>query len=180
MCLSYCKQRCSGHWGTCLFQFTPVFLQEVMDRGESGGRRSMVQQVRHNKHTHTPHLAPCIHSVAPTLSRPMGCSPAGSPVHGLLEQEHWGDRSSEQIKTFLENALMRYHLNRLQPPKERPCSPRSAGRCEGLPVRGPLLLWSRGGEDRKHNPQWSVSAGWPGWAAGPGRPMSTQMGPISG
>ena len=73
-------------------------------------------------------------------------------------QEHWSDHSSEQIKTFLENALMRYHPYRLQPPEERACSPRSAGKCEVSLSEDPLLLWSGGGEGRKHNPQWSGSA----------------------
>ena len=160
-----------------------ILAWEIPWTEESGGLQSMgSQQVRHNgAHTHT--LPSKRHVV--TQSCPTLCDPWALVQQALLSvdfsrQEHWGDHSSEQIKTFLENALMRYHPNRLQPPEEGPCSPRSAGRCEVSLSEDPLLLWSEGGEDRKHNPQWSVSALAGGLGGRAGRPMSTQMGPISG
>lgn len=76
-------------------------------------------------------------------------------------QEHWGDHSSEQIKTFLGNALMRYHLNRLQPQRNVPALLAQQGGVRS-PCPRTLLLWSRGGQEAQ-SPVVCIS---PGWRAG--------------
>lgn len=79
--------------------------------------------------------------------------------YGPVRPEMGGDGMLSVLRKVVNvTALMRYHPYRLQPPEERACSPRSAGRCEVSLSEDPLLLWSGGGEGRKHNPQWSVSA----------------------
>ena len=84
--------------------------------------------------------AQLLHS-CPTLSHPMDCSPPGSSVHGILQQEYWGGSPCPPPGDLTDPGIK----------PASPASPASAGGFFTAEPPGKPLSHSRGANHRPHH-----------------------------